>query len=93
MTQQTWEKIREWKNVKEEMNACKTRARKVELQKKYAEINRKVKKSARRNQRNWIDNPSYQAEEAANNLNSIQIQFNFIFVLGDHTQGHQTSLI
>ena len=37
LTQQTWEKIRERKNVKEAMNACKPRARKVELQNKYAE--------------------------------------------------------
>jgi hypothetical protein len=69
MTQQTLEKIREWKNVKEAMNACKTRTRKVELQNKYAEKNREVKKSLRRDQRNWTDNLSYQAEEAANKEN------------------------
>jgi len=40
------------------MNACKTRARKVELQKKYAEKNWEVKKSVRRDQRNWTDNLS-----------------------------------
>jgi hypothetical protein len=34
MTQQTWEKIRERMNIKEAMNACKTQARKVEIQKK-----------------------------------------------------------
>jgi hypothetical protein len=66
MTQQTWEKVRDWKNVKQEMNACKTRARKLELQKKYAEKNREVKKSTRWDQTNCIDNLSYQAEEAAN---------------------------
>lgn len=48
MTQQTLEKIRERKNVKEAMNACKTQARKVELQNKHAEKNREVKKSVRR---------------------------------------------
>jgi hypothetical protein len=69
MTQQNWEKIREQNNVKEAMNSCKTRARKVELQNKYAEKNREVKKSARRDQRNWTDNLSYQAEEAANKGN------------------------
>jgi hypothetical protein len=69
MTQQTWEKIRGRKNVKEELNACKTQARKAELQNKYAEKNREVKKSARRDQRNWIDNLSYEAEEAANKGN------------------------
>ena len=35
------------------------------MQKKYAEKNREVKKSVRRDQRNWTDNLSYQAEEAA----------------------------
>jgi hypothetical protein len=69
MTQQTWEKIRERKNVKEAMNTCKTRARKVELQNKYAEKNWEVKKSVGRDQRNWTDNLSYQAEAAANKRN------------------------
>jgi hypothetical protein len=69
MTQQTWEEIREWKNIKEEMNAHKTRARKAELQNKYAEKIREVKKSTSMDHRNWIDNLSYQAEEAANKGN------------------------
>ena len=51
------------------MNACKTRARMIELQNKYAEKNWELKKSVRRDQRNWIDNLSYQAEEAANQGN------------------------
>ena len=69
MTQQTWEKIRERKNVKEEMNVCKTQARKTELQNKHTEKNQEVKRSVRRDQRNYIDNLSYQAEEAANKGN------------------------
>ena len=36
------------------------------MQKKYAEKKREVKKSVRKDQRNWTDNLSYQAEEAAN---------------------------
>jgi len=55
MTQQTYEKIRERKRVKDEMNVCKTRAKKIELQKKYKERNREVKRSARKDQRNYID--------------------------------------
>ena len=69
LTQQTWEKIRERKRVKDEMNAWKTRVRKMELQKKYTEKNREVKRSARRDQRYYIDNLSYQAEEAASKGN------------------------
>ena len=64
MTQQTWEEIRERKRVKDEMNVCKTRAKKIELQKKYTENNQEVKRSARKAQRNYIDNLAYQAEEA-----------------------------
>jgi hypothetical protein len=41
----------------------------IELQNKYAEKNWELKKSVRRDQRNWIDNLSYQAEEAANQGN------------------------
>ena len=51
------------------MNAWKTRVRKMELQKKYTEKNREVKRSARRDQRYYIDNLSYQAEEAASKGN------------------------
>jgi hypothetical protein len=69
MTQQTLEKITERKNVKEATNACKTRARKVELQKKYTEKNREVRKSIRRDHRKRTENLSYQAEAAANKGN------------------------
>ena len=47
------------------MNVCKTRAKKIELQKTYTEKNREVKRSARKDQRNYIDNLACQAEEAA----------------------------
>jgi len=69
MTQQTWEKIRERKRVKDEMNVCKTRAKKIELQKKYKERNREVKRSTRKDQRNYIDSLAHQAEEATNRGN------------------------
>jgi hypothetical protein len=36
----------------------------MELQKKYAEKNREVKRSARKDQRNYLGNLAYQAEEA-----------------------------
>ena len=38
--------------------------KKIELQRKYTEKNREVKRSAREDQRNYIDNLAYQAEEA-----------------------------
>jgi hypothetical protein len=69
MTQQTWEKIRERKRVKDEMNVCKTQAKKIELQKKYKERNIDVKRSARKDQRNYIDTLAHQAEEAINRGN------------------------
>ena len=62
LTQQTWEKIGEQKKVKDDMNVCKTQVRKMEMQKKYTEKNREVKRNARKDQRNYIDNLSYQAE-------------------------------
>ena len=45
------------------------RARKVELQNKYTEKNREVKRSVRRDQSNYIDNLSYQEKEATNKGN------------------------
>ena len=62
LTQQTWEKIREQKKVKDDMNVCKTQVRKMEMQKKYTEKDREVKRNARKDQRNYTDNLSYQAE-------------------------------
>jgi len=59
----------EQKNVKEAKNARQTRARKVELQKKYIEKNREVRKSVRRDHRKRTHNLSYQAEAAANKGN------------------------
>ena len=39
------------------------------MQNKYAEKNHEVKRSVRRDQRNWADNLSYQAEGSANKGN------------------------
>jgi hypothetical protein len=69
MTQLTWEKIRERKRDKDEMSVCKTRAKKIELQKIYTEKNREVKRSTRNDQRNYIDNLASQAEEATSKGN------------------------
>jgi len=73
MTPQTWEKIRERKRVKDEMNVRKKRAKKIELQKKYTEKNREVKRSARKDQRNYIDNLANQAEEATRKGNLTEL--------------------
>ena len=80
MTQQTWEKIRERKRIKDEMNVCKTRAKKIELQKIYTGKNREVKRSARKDQRNYTDNLACQAEEVARK-GSLKELFNITKVL------------
>ena len=45
------------------------RAKKIELQKKYKERNREVKRSARKDQRKYIDSLAHQAEEVENRGN------------------------
>ena len=80
ITQQTWEKIRERKRIKDEMNVCKTRAKKNELQKTYAEKNREVKRSARKDQRKYMDNLAYLAKEATRKGN-LKEQFTITKVL------------
>jgi hypothetical protein len=50
-----------------------TRAKKIELQKKYKERNREVKRSARKDQRNYIDSLAHQAEEATNRGNLTEL--------------------
>ena len=62
------------------MNVCKTRAKKIELQKIYTGKNREVKRSARKDQRNYTDNLACQAEEVARK-GSLKELFNITKVL------------
>ena len=43
------------------------------MQNKYTEKNQEVKRSVRRDQRNYMDNLSYQAEDAANKGNLTEL--------------------
>jgi len=62
------------------MNVCKTQAKEIELQKTYTEKNQEVKRSARKDQRNYIDNLACRAEEVARKGNLKEL-FNITKVL------------
>ena len=46
------------------MNRSKTRQQKISAQAQYSEINKRVKRSIRKDKRNWINEQAQQAEEA-----------------------------
>lgn len=61
----TWNLIQCRKEIKGEVNMAKTRTAKKELQKKYSEMDHKVKKSARSDKRRWFNQLAQDAQAAA----------------------------
>jgi len=50
--------------VKENVNRSKTRQQKISTQTQYSEINKRVKRSIRKDKKNWINEQAKLAEEA-----------------------------
>ena len=64
ISEETWKEIETRKLAKENVNRSKTRQQKISPQTQYLEINKKVKRSIRKSNRNWINEQAKQAEEA-----------------------------
>jgi hypothetical protein len=62
MTENTWEEIR--KKAKSHLNQCRTCQQKAKAQAEYTEIDKRVKKSVRKDKRQWVDDLAQKAEEA-----------------------------
>ena len=58
------ERIETRKLAKENVNSCKTRQQKISAQTQYLEIKKRVKRSIRKDKRNWINEQVKQVEEA-----------------------------
>lgn len=73
MTRETWEKIGRRRKVKQEINSCHDKQREEHLRAQYWEVNREVKKSARRDKRLFVHNLTEEAEAAArvNNMKRV----------------------
>jgi hypothetical protein len=69
----TLQKIEERKAKKAAVNNSRTRAGKVRAQEEYSEANRKVKKSAKIDKRNYVEALADQAEEAARHGNTREL--------------------
>ena len=69
----TLKKIEERRAKKDTPNKIKTRAKKASPHKEYETANKEVKKSAKCDKRNYIENLAQEAEEAAgkNNLKEL----------------------
>ena len=70
---ETFRKIEERKKKKDAVNKSRTRTTKQLAQKEYAEANKNVKKSFRKDARNFVDMLANEAEEAAHYGNMRQL--------------------
>ena len=64
ISEETWKEIETMKLAKENVNRNKTRQQKINAQTQYSEINKILKRSIRKDKRNWINEHAKQAEEA-----------------------------
>ena len=65
ITKETLEKIADRKTAKATLNSSKTRASMMKAQRKYAEKDKLVKRSARSDKRKYLDDMAQEAEQAA----------------------------
>lgn len=65
MSEETWKLVEERKAAKSEINASKTRLARMTSQEKHSNLDRAVKKSARRDKRRWAENIAKDAQKAA----------------------------
>jgi hypothetical protein len=64
ISEETWKETETRKLAKENVNRSKTRQQKINTQTQYAEINKRVNRSIRKDTRNWINKQAKLAEEA-----------------------------
>ena len=63
ISEETWKETETRQVAKENMNRSKTRQQKISAQTQNSEINKRVKRSIRKDKRNWINEQAKQAEE------------------------------
>jgi hypothetical protein len=64
ISEETWKEIEIRKLAKENVNRSKRRQQKISAQTQYSEINKRVKRSIRKYETNWINEQAKLAEEA-----------------------------
>ena len=90
LSMETLKKVGERREKKEVCNRSKTRATKAKAQKDYETANKEVKKSVRRDKKNYIEDLAQQAEEAAgkNNLKELYITTKKLIGKFQQSQAH-----
>ncbi|XP_071637518.1 uncharacterized protein [Temnothorax longispinosus] len=70
ISQESWNIIDERKSVKALLNTAQSLGERIDLGKKHAQLNKKVKRSVRRDKRAWINNLAALAQQAAESNNT-----------------------
>ena len=65
MSDLSWQKVEERRDMKEKTNSAKTRAQKYSAQVKHQELHKEVKKSYRKDKRKYVNQLATEAEQAA----------------------------
>jgi len=63
ISKETWKETERRKLAKEKANRSKTRLQKISTQTQYSEFNESLKRSIRKDKRNWINEEAKLAEE------------------------------
>jgi ABC-type sugar transport system ATPase subunit len=69
MSDATWNKMKDRKEIKSGINNSETRKQKAIAQAQYTEANIQVKRSVKRDKRQWVDKQAQKAEEAEKRRN------------------------
>ena len=65
MSDLSWQKVEERREMKEKINSAKTRARQYFAQVKHQELHKEVNKSCRKGKRKYVNQLATEAEQAA----------------------------
>ena len=65
MSDLSWQKVEERREMKEKINSAKTRAQQYSAQVKHQELHKEVKKSCRKDKRKYVNQQATEAEQAA----------------------------
>nr|KAG5685242.1 hypothetical protein BaRGS_035258 [Batillaria attramentaria] len=91
LTSDTWDLITERKRLKDLINHTDDQDHKRDLQAQYWDVNRQVKRSARNDKRNFINDLTEEAETAAGQRNMKRLYEITRTLSGKNNKPHQTS--
>ncbi|KAJ3665756.1 hypothetical protein Zmor_001234 [Zophobas morio] len=73
LSEDTWKLIQERKKINAKLTKTTNIENKVALRKEYEQLKKQVKKAARKDKRNWMEDIAQRAEEAATTNNTREL--------------------